>query len=187
MRATTRIPDRAAAPNRRRRQVPNISQSLASSGPASESFDLALRQARGEFVQVDHQGRGVRIGDPFGRHVARQALEEPGDAGDFLLGAIEILQIVEMRSPGRSGVEDEPADGVVDPLQSARDFAQLVGHPAQRFADGGKRGAIGLAHGRILTYAAQGFTLQRSKQFDVADVADQQRLERLLVDAAGAT
>ena len=57
--------------------------------------------------------------------------------------------------PGRSGVEDEPADGVVDPLQSARDFAQLVGHPTQSFADGGKRGAIGLAHGRILTYAAQ--------------------------------
>ena len=63
------------------------------------------------------------FGDPFGRHVARQALEEAGDAGDLLLGAIEILQIVEMRPPRHGRVEDQPPDRVVDPLQSTRNFA----------------------------------------------------------------
>ena len=51
-------------------------------------------------MQVDHQGRGAGVGHPFGRHVARQALEETRDAGDFLLGAIEILEVAEMRAPG---------------------------------------------------------------------------------------
>ena len=87
---------------------------LAPAPPALLRF--ALGEADGEVVDVNHQARGAGIGDPFGRLVMGETLE---DASEEMLNIGPLARAAaELDEPTRTNIRDAVA-GALAPYQTS--------------------------------------------------------------------
>ena len=133
-------------------------------------------------MESDRQARPFRIGQPIGGDVARQLLQESGDADDFLSGAIDILQVMEMRRARRCRIRTPAGRRRVAPSPA---FAATL-----RSSSVTRQSVVAMGDNRVFSCfffdTASGSAFTRSEQLDLAAAAARRRLDDLDFVDAGA-